>query len=200
MVDYIKFNDMFLTTRRSSRLGRYEMFLFRAGFPPVDSGRSVDLNGVYPIVSDRDSAGQEHNMNGKERVGPRHFSRRIHILLAEDNEAYQIIVAAQLRRIGMEPVVVGDGAKAVAAVTSREFELVLMDVRMPVMDGLEAARRIRAFEKPEGRRLPILAMINYSFAGDLLDSIRADMDDQLIKPVDMAQLTRALNTWIVRRR
>jgi CheY-like chemotaxis protein/HPt (histidine-containing phosphotransfer) domain-containing protein len=104
------------------------------------------------------------------------------VLLAEDNKINQAVVMALLRKAGIEADVVENGEAAVAAVSDGRYDLVLMDVQMPVLDGLEAARRIRALPGPAGR-VPILAMTAHAMRGDRERCIAAGMDDYLSKPI-----------------
>jgi two-component system, sensor histidine kinase len=117
---------------------------------------------------------------------------RARILVAEDNRTNQIVVLAQLRKLGYTAKVVGDGAQAVAAVQAGVYDLVLMDCEMPVMDGFEATRRIRE----SGITVPIIALTANAMAGDRDTCLGAGMNDFVSKPVEMERLVRALKTWI----
>ncbi|WP_052507570.1 transporter substrate-binding domain-containing protein [Desulfonatronovibrio magnus] len=124
------------------------------------------------------------------------------ILLAEDNEINQEIVVENLRKWGMSVQVVGSGQEAVSALTSQDFDLVLMDIQMPGMDGLEATRRIRSQKsgvrsQETGRqRIPIIAMTAHAMAGDRDKSLGAGMNDHITKPIDPEELLRVLAAWI----
>lgn len=110
----------------------------------------------------------------------------LRILLVEDNPVNQRVALKMLEHLGHAAELAGDGAEAVAAVTARSFDLVLMDLQMPVMDGLEAARRIRAL--PSGADLHIVAMTANAMPSDREACAAAGMNDCLCKPVRMELL------------
>jgi signal transduction histidine kinase/CheY-like chemotaxis protein len=112
------------------------------------------------------------------------------VLLAEDNEVNQEIVTALLVEAGAIADVVSDGEAAVRMAQSRRYDAVLMDVHMPVLDGLEAARRIRAL--PDGEALPIIAMTGNVLAEELAQCRAAGMNDHVAKPIVPARLWQAL--------
>jgi len=115
------------------------------------------------------------------------------ILLAEDNHINQEVAVAQLRRLGHEIVTVDDGRKAVERFNSdRRFDVILMDVQMPVMDGLAAARAIRAIESIEGGHVLIVAMTAQAFSADRDNCLAAGMDDYVAKPFRGRDLVRVL--------
>jgi CheY-like chemotaxis protein len=116
------------------------------------------------------------------------------VLLAEDNPVNQEIAVALLQAGGLEVDVVGDGAAAVARATRERYDLVLLDVQMPVMDGLEAARRLRLL--PGWREVPLLAMTANAYAEDRAACLAAGMNDHVVKPVDSLQLYEALLRWL----
>ena len=119
----------------------------------------------------------------------------LRILLAEDNLVNQKLAVALLRKGKHTITVVEDGAAAVAAVSGgNDFDVVLMDVQMPGMDGLEATRRIRALSGLEGT-LPIIAMTANAMKGDDDRCIAAGMNDYLSKPIDVVRLNAALARW-----
>lgn len=117
------------------------------------------------------------------------------VLLAEDNEIGQMVAVSLLRKAGIEVDVVGNGAEAVEAALRRDFDLVLMDVRMPVMDGLEATRRIRAATGPKAR-VPVIAMTAHAMRGDREACLAAGMDDHVDKPVDARRLLATVRRWL----
>lgn len=118
-----------------------------------------------------------------------------HVLLVEDNDINQQIARELLERAGVEVTVASNGAEAVGIVLEQDFSLVLMDVQMPVMDGLEATRRIREAGKSR-RALPIVAMTAHATTMDREHSLRAGMNDHLTKPINPEELYAALARWI----
>jgi signal transduction histidine kinase/DNA-binding response OmpR family regulator len=109
--------------------------------------------------------------------------RPLHILLAEDSLVNQKLAVALLQREGHTVVVAGDGREAVDAYESGEFDLVLMDVQMPHMDGFEATAAIRSKQEKTGRRVPIVAMTAHALKGDRQRCLEAGMDDYVSKPI-----------------
>ncbi len=105
------------------------------------------------------------------------------ILLVEDNEINQTIALGLLRKRGDEVAVAATGAAALSAIEKSTYDVVLMDVQMPGMDGFETTARIRARERGTGRRLTIVAMTAYAMKGDRERCLEAGMDDYLAKPI-----------------
>jgi len=119
---------------------------------------------------------------------------RRRILVVEDTPSGQMLVEAMLERLGHDAVVVGDGAAAVALATRTPFDLVLMDVLMPVMDGYEATRRIRALDGPAGR-VPIVALTAFADPAERERTRAAGMDAHLSKPVRLEDLADAIDRY-----
>ncbi|MFM8533782.1 MAG: histidine kinase N-terminal 7TM domain-containing protein [Acidimicrobiia bacterium] len=111
------------------------------------------------------------------------------ILVAEDNPVNQVVVLHMLRRLGLTADIARDGEEAVAAVSRAAYDLILMDVQMPNVDGLTATRRIRAINTAQPR---IIAMTANAMAGDRELCLAAGMDDYLSKPVDLESLGAVL--------
>lgn len=118
------------------------------------------------------------------------------VLMADDAAANRELVSAILRNLGLEVDVVADGAEAVHAVQSGAYDLVLMDVHMPVMDGLTATQEIRRMQAGTGRRTPILALTANVQAEQAARCLEAGMDGHLAKPVQIAELASALTRWL----
>ena len=125
---------------------------------------------------------------GQKRPGD---TMPLSILMAEDNSVNQRVAQLTLRRLGYEVDIVSDGAEAVGAVQRRDFDIILMDVQMPGMDGHEATRRIR--ELPAHQNRPwIIALTAGAFEEDRLNAFRAGMNDFLNKPLRVDLLQAAL--------
>jgi len=112
----------------------------------------------------------------------------LRILLAEDNPVNQKLVMRILEKRGHSVVVVGNGQEAVDALEKEPFDLVLMDVQMPVMSGFEATAKLRERERGSGARLPVLALTAHAMNGDRERCLVAGMDDYLAKPIQAAEL------------
>jgi two-component system sensor histidine kinase/response regulator len=125
-------------------------------------------------------------------VGGEGTNRVLRVLLAEDNFVNQRLILALLGKQGHRVVAVANGAAAVRAVQQEKFDLVLMDVQMPELNGLEATRAIRAWEKEHGGHLPIIAMTAHAMKGARDDCLRAGMDDYLSKPIQTPKLVRLM--------
>lgn len=117
------------------------------------------------------------------------------LLVAEDNPANQRLIVAVLEHAGYTVDVVGDGAEAVAAARRQAYDLILMDIRMPVMGGVEAALSIRALDSPTARR-PILALTANAMPGDREAYLAAGMDDYISKPIDLQGLAAKIRTHL----
>ena len=124
-----------------------------------------------------------------------HFSGT-RVLLAEDNAVNQEVAVALLGSAGLIVDVAGDGQQALTMSGQGDYALILMDVQMPVMDGLDATRAIR--RTPHGRDIPILAMTANAFAEERQRCLDAGMNDHVAKPVVAEQLFATLHLWLSR--
>ena len=118
--------------------------------------------------------------------------RRLRVLLAEDNIVNQRVAARLLEKQGHAVTIASNGAVAVARHRAEQFDVILMDVQMPEMSGLEATAAIRAFELDTGERVAIIAMTAHALQGDRERCIEAGMNDYIAKPIAFDALTRAL--------
>jgi two-component system, sensor histidine kinase and response regulator len=123
----------------------------------------------------------------------RRYSGRV--LLVEDNAINQRVARRFLERLGCEVQVVGDGAQAIEAFQRGTFGFILMDMQMPVMDGIEATQRIRELEAGRGRT-PIVALTANAMMGTLERCLEAGMDDYLTKPLDISRLQDVLDRFM----
>ena len=123
--------------------------------------------------------------------------RQLRILLAEDDPVNQRVAVAMLRKLGHLTIVVDDGQQALDRLEGDTFDVVLMDVQMPRLDGYAATQAIRARAAATGaRRLPIVAMTAHAIKGDRERCLDADMDDYLSKPIRLAELAATLDRVI----
>lgn len=116
------------------------------------------------------------------------------VLLVEDNPVNQTVIEAMLRSLGYQVTLVADGAQAVSAVQQGHFAAVLMDCRLPIMDGYEATRHIRALGS--AGRLPIIALTANALQGDREACLQAGMNDYLAKPFKRTELQELLERWL----
>jgi len=119
------------------------------------------------------------------------------VLVVEDNATNQQVALGLLRKLGVRADAVGNGLEAIGAVRTIRYDLVLMDVQMPEMDGLEATRRIRAAGSGvHNSAVPILAMTAHAMAGDRERCLAAGMNDYVTKPATLARLAEAVDRWL----
>lgn len=123
------------------------------------------------------------------------FLRSLHILLAEDNRVNQKVATRLLEKRGHHVVLVGNGEEALGALVQGPFDLVLMDVHMPGMDGIEATMAIREREKSTGFHQPVIAMTALAMTGDRERCLAAGMDGYLSKPIDLQKLDEVLAVY-----
>lgn len=116
----------------------------------------------------------------------------LNILVAEDNAVNQLVMTRLLRKRGHQVTVVSDGRSAVDAVSRNDFDVVFMDVQMPVLDGLQATQEIRRAEADTHHRVPIVALTAHAMQGDKQRCLEAGMDGYLTKPINPAELDRVL--------
>jgi len=116
------------------------------------------------------------------------------ILLVEDNEMNRDMLSRRLVRSGYEVIIAKDGAGGVAMATSDRPDLILMDMSLPVIDGWEATRRIKA--TPELRKIPIIALTAHAMATDRDKALEAGCDDYDTKPIELQRLIGKIKTLL----
>ncbi|MHC5067900.1 MAG: ATP-binding protein, partial [Planctomycetota bacterium] len=119
-----------------------------------------------------------------------------HVLVAEDNPVNQMVVRRQLENLGCQVFIANNGAEAVAAHHEHDFDLILMDCHMPVVDGFDATRQIRATNPGSHQIPPIIAVTANALDGDRELCLNAGMNDYLSKPVKAEDLARCCAKWI----
>jgi signal transduction histidine kinase/CheY-like chemotaxis protein/HPt (histidine-containing phosphotransfer) domain-containing protein len=146
----------------------------------------MNVLGHTPIKKTRPASAKDTGVNPLPSLN---------ILLAEDNVVNQRVAVSILEKRGHMVQPVNNGREALAALACEHFDLVLMDLQMPEMDGLEATAAIRQIEQQKGGRIPIIAMTAHAMKGDRERCLEAGMDDYLAKPVDAKALMEMLERW-----
>ena len=116
-------------------------------------------------------------------------------MLAEDNPVNQLLATRLLEKRGHRVTVAANGREALAAIEKESYDLVLMDVQMPELDGLEATLAIREREKVQGNRLPVIALTAHAMKGDRERCFEAGMDGYLSKPIRTQELDELLDKY-----
>lgn len=129
----------------------------------------------------------EKPLRVSDRVGAR-------VLIAEDNLVNQEVISGFATRLGLDITMVADGEQAAQAALTRPFDLILMDIQMPVMDGIEATRKIQA--QSDKKAPPVIAMTAHTLQEDIDECLEAGMSDHLTKPIHPEQLGRIIEQWI----
>jgi PAS domain S-box-containing protein len=147
-------------------------------------GQSELLDAILHAVGGKLQAAAPASQPDPLREPP----RGLRILLAEDNHVNQILAVRLLEKRGHHVQVAGDGREALAKLKTGDFDLVLMDVQMPVMGGFEATAAIREMEKGTGRHIPIVALTAHAIKGDRERCLAAGMDGYVEKPIHPEEL------------
>jgi CheY-like chemotaxis protein len=125
---------------------------------------------------------------------PRNEEKNLRLLAAEDNATNQQVLAAVMESLGIDIDIVPDGQQAVDAWAACAYDLILMDIQMPVMDGICAAREIRAREQRESRqRTPIVALTANAMSHQVEEYLAVGMDSHVAKPIEIAKLYEAIS-------
>ena len=170
-----------------SELGKGSTFFFTARFG------SVELKAHLPAGAIRQKQQIE------DAAVTRFFAeRKLRILLAEDNPVNQTIAVRLLERQGCSVKVVSNGRDAMNKALNEAFDVVLMDVQMPEMDGLEATAKIREAEERTSIRVPIIAMTAHAMKGDQEICLSAGMDEYITKPIQTKKLLQTIHLVVQR--
>ncbi|PRD69978.1 hypothetical protein C6P61_02240 [Malikia spinosa] len=145
-------------------------------------------------LSDPRTPSAPHSQTAGQALSPAVELQGARVLLVEDNELNQEVATEFLQAIGLQVELAGDGAIALHKVQRQHYDIVLMDMQMPVMDGLSATRAMRKL--PGLQQLPILAMTANAMAIDRERCLEAGMNDHIAKPIDPEQLLAKLRHWI----
>jgi signal transduction histidine kinase/CheY-like chemotaxis protein len=160
----------------------------------LNAQSSEGLGSVFTLEIPLQVVQQEDPQPPAGSVGEVSQEREGRVLLVEDNPVNRTVVDAMLRSLGLQVSMAGDGAEAVSMASKEKFALVLMDCRLPVMDGYEATRRIR--QLPGLDTLPIVALTANARHGDREICLQAGMNDYLAKPFKRTDLQQVLQRWL----
>ena len=159
--------------------------------PLMDYYLDVPIYGskIFNIIAQAKSIEEKHNPMNDEEEQKRYNGK---ILVAEDNINNQLLIKLILEEIGLNVVIVENGQLAVDKYKEEEFDLVFLDINMPVMDGLGALKHIRAYESEVGKRTPLVALTANSIIGDSDKYLKEGMDHYLSKPINNKALAKVL--------
>ena len=178
---------MLLTSAGSPALRGRRAAIFAATLvKPVKQSELLDAIVTAFAAPRRGSTPRARN----RRVGLRRAARVLRVLVAEDNPTNQKLVSALLDQHGHHVSIVGNGRLAVERAAQEPFDIILMDVQMPEMSGLEATAAIREAERHTGRHIPIVALTARAMAGDREQCLAAGMDAYVSKPVQCGGTVR----------
>ena len=168
------------------------------GDPSASAGRLAEM--AARLRREREGGADNTHVDAKpaqtavEKPTP---GERLDILVAEDNEVNQQVFAEILKETGLNHLIVGNGKRAVAMHAKRNPGIILMDVSMPEMNGLEATRTIREAEQgPGGKHTPIIGVTAHALKGDRERCLNAGMDDYVTKPVSSEKLGDVIDRWL----
>ena len=143
------------------------------------------------------AAGDAHALDPNSAIwtpaNSRYGAAACRVLVAEDNPVNQLLMVRLLEKRGFQVVVAGNGRAALSAISEQNFDLVLMDVQMPELDGLQATRTLRQAEKASGKNLPVVAMTAHAMQGDRDRCLAAGMTSYVSKPVRPEELFRVID-------
>ena len=198
---------------RDDRFGRLKMILLTSAGAPVLKGRAANVFAAKlakpvkqsdlldAIVTAFAATVSSRRQRGKEmQRSPDRSSKPLRVLVAEDNPTNQALVAALLKQKGHRVTVVGNGRLAADRAVLEPFDLILMDVQMPEMGGLEATELIRDYERTAGGHVPIVALTARAMAGDREQCLAAGMDAYVPKPLRSEDLFAAIDSVVTQQR
>jgi CheY-like chemotaxis protein len=197
--------DLAARIQQSPRLAGASIMMLSSGARPGDRARCFELgisayltkpvkqsdlmDTIVGIFASRAGGRKEPPRN---EARPSAGGRRLRVLVAEDNAVNQQVAVGMLERAGHEAAVAGNGREVLALLEKEAFDVVLMDVQMPELDGLETTAAIRERERATGAHLPIVALTAHAMRGDAERCLAAGMDAYLAKPLQPRDLASAI--------
>jgi signal transduction histidine kinase/BarA-like signal transduction histidine kinase len=161
-----------------------------------DEGRGTIFTIQMPLGVDADSQSVTFRHNAIEALQSEFSNPLIpikgNILVAEDARANQALIRIMLQKMGLDVTIVEDGRQAVEKISNGRYDLILMDMQMPVMNGYDAARQIKAM----GIQIPVIALTAHAMKGDEEKCRQAGCDDYLAKPIDRTKLEKILRHYL----
>lgn len=182
------------TGKRSDPMGEVRPGVFSVSrFPSLPSEIAHALSVLMGTEDPKDSTSQTDEPQSAEKDG----SKTGRVLLVEDNEINQEVISAQLKMLGYDVEIAGDGVIGLDKWRSESFDVVLSDCHMPNMDGFEFTAQVRAEEKQKGLpRTPVVAITANALKGEAERCLAAQMDDYLSKPLGLQALGDKLEKWV----
>jgi len=175
-----------------SEVGKGSTFWFE--IPVAKQVRQTEQTAIRPNFDDEMNETRDELVRARQRI--RELGWSPHVLLVEDNRVNQTVAVRILKKLGCSVDSANDGEDALAKLENSNFDLVLMDVQMPVMDGLAATAAIRRLEAENGRvRMPVVAMTAHALEGDRDRCLAGDMDGYITKPINVRELGEAIVEW-----
>ena len=157
----------------------------------IEVGSTLGVGSTFTITIPFEIAESVEEKSTRRNDAGQADIRGLHLMLAEDNDLNAEIAKMLLEDAGVIVTVVGDGQQAVSLFQEKPagtFDVILMDIMMPVMDGLTATKTIRALDRPDARTIPIIAMTANAFEEDAKKCLAAGMNAHLVKPLDIGKL------------
>ncbi len=199
--------DLAAKIQQSPRLAGASIMMLSSGARPGDRARCFELgisayltkpvkqsdlmDTIVGVFGSRPAGRTERPRTSAVR--PPKAGRRLRVLVAEDNAVNQQVAVGMLERAGHEATVAANGREVLALLEKEAFDVVLMDVQMPEMDGLETTAAIRERERATGGHLPIVALTAHAMKGDAERCLQAGMDAYLAKPLQPRELVSAID-------
>jgi two-component system sensor histidine kinase/response regulator len=173
---------------------RAERGILRCVNKPIRQSELFDV--IRSVISATVEAPAPDRIAAAETPPALKSGQGVNVLLAEDNSVNQLVAKAMLAKLGLRVEIAANGEEALAMLAAKNYDLVLMDCQMPIMDGYQATAAIRRSQADSPQRLPVIAMTANAMEGDREKCLKAGMDDYLSKPYTLAQLETMLARWL----